>query len=166
MTFLPPHLFLSRPVSVFSSSLRPKRGAFFAQVKISLRISWVSAPHVVLHPWLQQELTPVLADIEKQQPSESWPPEEQRPFAAQWRTWLRPHESAETLPPFRIVLIWDNVAGHLTSDLVIWLFHHGVMPLSPPLSGSWLKMAESVQRIMVPRALAGQHPQTAQHVIA
>jgi hypothetical protein len=83
----------------------------------------LSAPTVVLHPWLQQELTPVLADIEKQQPSESWPPEEQRPFAAQWRTWLRPHERAETLPPFRIVRIWDNVAGHLTSDLVKGIAH-------------------------------------------
>ena len=34
------------------------------------------------------------------------------------------------------------------------------MPLYTPLAGSWLNMAESVQRILVPRALAGQHPQT------
>ena len=65
----------------------------------------------------------------------------------------------------RIILIWDNLAGHLTPDLVGWLFEHGVLPLYTPLSGSWLIKAESVQRILVRRALAGQHPETAQQVI-
>ena len=46
-----------------------------------------------------------------------------------------------------------------------WLFQHGVMPLYTPLGGSWLNMAESLQRIVVTRALAGQHPQTAEEVI-
>ena len=59
----------------------------------------------------------------------------------------------------------DNLAGHLSSDLVLWFFEHGVMPLYTPIGGSWLNMAESVQRIIVPRALAGQHPQNAQQVI-
>jgi hypothetical protein len=48
---------------------------------------------------------------------------------------------------------------------VRWLFQHGVMPLYTPLGGSWLNMAESLQRIVVTRALAGQHPQTAEEVI-
>jgi hypothetical protein len=39
------------------------------------------------------------------------------------------------------------------------------MPLYTPIGGSWLNMAESVQRIIVPRALAGQHPKNAQQVI-
>ena len=39
------------------------------------------------------------------------------------------------------------------------------MPLYTPLGGSWLNMAESLQRILVGRALAGQHPQTAQEII-
>jgi hypothetical protein len=39
------------------------------------------------------------------------------------------------------------------------------MPLYTPLGGSWLNMAESVQRIIVRRALAGQHPQQAQELI-
>jgi hypothetical protein len=34
------------------------------------------------------------------------------------------------------------------------------MPLYTPLSGSWLNMAESLQRIICGRALNGQHPQT------
>jgi hypothetical protein len=39
------------------------------------------------------------------------------------------------------------------------------MPLYTPLSGSWLNMAESVQRIIVGRALAGQQPQTPRAII-
>jgi hypothetical protein len=46
-----------------------------------------------------------------------------------------------------------------------WLFQHGIMPLYTPISGSWLNMAESVQRILVHRALAGQQPQSADEVI-
>ena len=49
--------------------------------------------------------------------------------------------------------------------MVRWLFQHGVMPLYTPLSGSWLNMAESVQRILVRRALEGQHPQSAAELI-
>jgi hypothetical protein len=39
------------------------------------------------------------------------------------------------------------------------------MPLYTPVGGSWLNMAESVQRIIVRRALSGQHPTDAQQVI-
>src|SRR3989442_780572 len=39
------------------------------------------------------------------------------------------------------------------------------MPHYTPVGGSWLIMAESVQRIIVRRALAGQHPQSAQQII-
>jgi hypothetical protein len=38
--------------------------------------------------------------------------------------------------------------------MVRWLFQQGVMPLYTPLSGSSLNMAESLQRIVVGRALA------------
>ena len=49
--------------------------------------------------------------------------------------------------------------------MVRWLFQHGIMPLSTPLGGSWLNMAESVQRILKRRALEGEHPQTAEDII-
>ncbi|GAC1411052.1 MAG: hypothetical protein NVSMB49_29170 [Ktedonobacteraceae bacterium] len=39
------------------------------------------------------------------------------------------------------------------------------MPLYTPLSGSWLNMAESVQRILCGRALNGQHPLSAAEII-
>ena len=63
------------------------------------------------------------------------------------------------------MLVLDNLAGHLSADLVQWFFDHGVMPLYTPIGGSWLNMAESVQRIIVRRALAGQHPKDGQQVI-
>jgi hypothetical protein len=49
--------------------------------------------------------------------------------------------------------------------MVSWLFAHGIMPLYTPLSGSWLNRAESMQRILVRRALSGQYPQTPQQII-
>ncbi len=44
-------------------------------------------------------------------------------------------------------------------------FQHGILPRYTPLSGSWLSLAESVQRLLVGRALAGQHPQSAEELI-
>jgi DDE superfamily endonuclease len=124
----------------------------------------VSVTNAVLHPWLKEQLAEVLAELEQAQPRETLPPEAERPACARWETWLgyRPR-SCE--PPLRIVLVLDNLAGHLSYDLVRWFFDHGVMPLYTPVGGSWLNMAESVQRIIVRRALAGQHPQTAHEVI-
>jgi hypothetical protein len=51
-----------------------------------------------------------------------------------------------------MLLIWDNLAGHRSDKMVDWLFAHGIMPLYTPLGGSWLNMAESMQRILVRRA--------------
>ena len=118
-----------------------------------------NAPNAVLHPWLQGELTEVLATL----PTLTTP-EVERPALARWATWLG-HEPREALPPLRLILIGDNLAGHTSWAMVHWLFQHGGMPLYTPLSGSWLNMAESLQRIVVGRALAGQHPHSAEEVI-
>jgi transposase len=115
------------------------------------------APNVVLHPWLKAELLQILADLPDSMRRESDP-------QAQWETWLG-HLPHLPLPPLRLILVWDNLAGHLSTSMVIWLFAHGVMPLYTPLSGSWLNMAESVQRIICGRALNGQHPKTSAEII-
>ena len=125
----------------------------------------LTAPNVVLHPWLKEELTQILKPILQREAEVGRPAESERPLGARWRTWLWSHENDEGLPPLRILLVWDNLAGHLSHDLFPWLFQHGIMPLYTPLGGSWLNMAESVQRIIVRRALAGQHPQSPQQVI-
>ncbi len=118
-----------------------------------------SAPNTVLHPWLQAEVTEILAALPP-----VTTPEAERPPAARWATWLG-HEPRAPLPPLRLILVWDNLAGHLSWAIVGWLFAHGVMRLYTPISGSWLNMAESLQRIIGTRALAGQHPQTPDEII-
>ena len=65
-----------------------------------------------------------------------------------------------------MLLVLDNLAGHKTPELVLWLFAHGIMPLYTPLGGSWLNMAESIQRILKRRALDGQHPSDTCQIIA
>ena len=117
------------------------------------------ATNAVLHPWLQEELTAVLATLPP-----VVLPEAERPPLARWSTWLG-REPREPLPPLRLVLIWDNLAGHLSWPIVRWLFRHGVMALYTPLSGSWLNLAESIQRIIVRRALDGHHPQSQDELI-
>jgi transposase len=116
-------------------------------------------PNVVLHPWLQHELVQVLESLPEVSVDSA-----DLPLAAQWATWLG-HVPHLPLPPLRLILIWDNLAGHLSTSIVTWLFAHGVMPLYTPLSGSWLNMAESVQRIICGRALRGQHPTSVNELI-
>jgi hypothetical protein len=126
--------------------------------------SWQPEGHPALHPWLKEQLGEVLAEIEKAHPRAQLPPEQERPLCARWETWLG-HPPRNPEPALRMVLVLDNLAGHLSYELVRWFFDHGVMPLYTPIGGSWLNMAESVQRIIVPRALAGQHPKNAQQII-
>ena len=123
-----------------------------------------NAPNAVLHPWLQAELTAILAALPE---PEILPPVENRRCWEHWQQGLTvritlPHE----LPPLRMLLILDNLTGHYTADFALWLFAHGIMPLYTPLGGSWLNMAESIQRILKRRALEGQHPQTPDEIIA
>jgi hypothetical protein len=111
----------------------------------------------VLHPWLQEELLAMLA------PLPPLPPPPRSPLG-DWAHWLGDPPRA-ALPPLRVLLVWDKLAGHHTPDLVRWRFQHGIMPRYTPLSGSWLTMAASVPRILVGRARAGQHPQSQAEVI-
>jgi len=121
-----------------------------------------SAPNVVLHPWLQAELEDILKTLP---PSPPLPLPADHPLLQYWRHWLgRPADAP--LPPVRLILIWDNLVGHTSADLMRWLARHGVLPLYTPLSGSWLNLAESIQRIIVRRALAGQEPATPDDLIA
>lgn len=130
-----------------------------------LRAKGVSTtPNAVLHPWLQKELTAVLAHL-----PQPFPVTNAAANHAAWAAWQQGLKKRITLPailpPLRMLLVWDNLQGHLTPTFVLWLFAHGVMPLYTPLSGSWLNMAESIQRIIGNRALAGQYPQTPEQII-
>ena len=51
----------------------------------------------------------------------------------------------------------DATSSHRSHSLVQWCAEHGILLLSTPNASSWLNMAESVQRIIKGRELAGQH---------
>jgi hypothetical protein len=116
-----------------------------------------SCPNSVLHPWLKQELTDALTPLPEA--AVQLEPEANRSLWEMWFEGLseRPALPAE-LPPLRLLLVMDNLKGHKSPALVQWFFSRGIIPLYTPLGGSWLNMAESIQRILQRRALAGQHP--------
>ena len=124
-----------------------------------------STTNAVLHPWRKDELSAVRATLPQAADEQVC-----AAHRAEWLVWQeglrQPITLPEELPRLRMLLIWDNLAGHTTPEMVRWLFSHGIMPLYTPLSGSWLNMTESVQRILKRRALEGQHPQTAEEIIA
>ena len=124
-----------------------------------------STANAVLHPWLTAELSALVAAV-----PDGAAGQVSAANRADWVPWQEGLTVRITfpadLPPLRMLLIWDNLAGHSTPEMVLWLFRHGIMPLSTPLSGSWLNMTGSVQRILKRRALEGQHPQTAEEIIS
>jgi hypothetical protein len=123
------------------------------------------ATNAVLHPWLQTELASILALLPESPALAN--AEETHAAWEQWQAGLSVRITLpDVLPPLRLLLVLDNLVGHLTRAFVLWLFAHGIMPLYTPLGGSWLNMAESIQRILTRRALAGQHPQTPDEIIA
>ena len=125
-----------------------------------------TCPNAVLHPWLRRELSAVLEGL----PASPAPPEGADAAAhVAWERWhdgltVKPTLLAE-LPPLRMLLVLDNLAGHKTPSFVCWLFLHGIMPLYTPPGGSWLNMAESIQRILKRRAPGGQHPERTGQII-
>jgi hypothetical protein len=112
---------------------------------------------------LKAELTAILATLPD---PEVLPPDENRRRWERWQEGLSIRITfPQDLPSLRMLLAWDNLTGHYTVDLILWLFDHGVMPLFTPLGGSYLNMAESVQRILKRRALDGAHPKTPEEII-
>lgn len=153
-----PHEYIRGGTAKLLTLFRPATGA--------LRATPVErTPNGVLHPWLEEELAAIVAALPDLPP----PTASDRADRATWDGWqagltVRPTLLAE-LPPLRVLLVLDNLTGHKTPAFVCWLFAHGILPLYTPLAGSWLNMAESVQRILVRRALDGQHPETAAQVM-
>ena len=152
---LQPHEYIRAGTAKLLTLFRPATG--------ELRAKGVcSTANAILHPWLKTELGQILEGIIKEHPDQQV--DEERPEQAQWQTWLG-HPLRGVYPPIRMILVWDNLAGHCSYEITKWLFAHGIMPLYTPIGGSWLNMAESIQRIIVRRALSGQHPQTPEQII-
>ena len=133
--------------------VRPATGAVRAEPV-------TSAPNAVRHPWRPRERTTILAPC----PPVSDPTAPGRHWSV-WSARDDPFGFNATLPPLRLLLVWDTLAGHHSAAIVGWCHAHGIWLLCTPSAGSWLNMAESVQRIIVRRALDGQHPTDAPAVI-
>jgi len=100
------------------------------------------APNAVLHPWLHAELTAILHTL-----PDGSSPVASAPFIPEW--WKRRQHGVggDYDPPLRLILIWDNLAGHKSAELVCWLCGQGILPLYTPLSGSWLNPPRGTRRV-------------------
>jgi hypothetical protein len=118
----------------------------------------------VLLPWLQAELQTIVDGLP---PPPDLPAAERRALWNRWEEGLQiPLTRSAEPPPLRLLLVLDNLVGHKNYEFVRWCYAHGIMPLYTPLGGSWLNMAESIQRILKRRALEGSQPTTTDEIIA
>lgn len=151
-----PHEYIKNGTAKMLTLFHPASG----QVRVK---GVTQTTNAILHPWLRTELDSILLTLP---PAVSIDAETN---CALWKSWQKdlvaPITQPKELPPLRMLLVWDNLAGHQSAEMVLWLFAHGIMPLYTPLGGSWLNMAESIQRIFVRRALAGQHPKSPEEII-
>jgi hypothetical protein len=151
-----PHEYLRQGTAKQLTLFHPASGA--------VRVKGVTrTANAVLHPWLEAELAEILAALPE---PTVLPPAENRRCWERWQEGRTvPISLPAAPPPLRLLLVLDNLTGHYTATFVRWLFAHGIMPLYTPLSGSYLNMAESLQRILKRRALAGQQPTSPQEII-
>ena len=101
-----------------------------------VRLEGVTAcPNAVLHPWLRRELSAVLDGLTLS-PAPAGGADAARVAWERWQDGLtvKPTLLSE-LPPLRMLLVLDNLAGHKTPAFVCWLFLHGIMPLYTPWAG-------------------------------
>jgi hypothetical protein len=152
-----PHEYVRRGTAKLLSLFHPATG--------EVRVRGVRrTTNEVLHPWLREEFTAILETLS--QPKEALSAEHNR---AEWKSWQEGLSVKitlpEELPPLRMLLVWDNLIGHLNAELLLWMFSKGIMVLYTPLGASWLNMSESIQRILVRRALAGEHPRKPEQII-
>jgi hypothetical protein len=155
-----PHEYIRHGTAKALTLFRPADGK--ARVK-----GVTSCPNTILHSWLKEELTAILAAMPAAATASEMAAASMRGAWERWQEGLsvKPTLPAE-LPPLRMLLVLDNLAGHKTPAFVLWLFSQGIMPLYTPLGGSWLNMAESLQRILKRRALEGQEPGSPEQIIA
>ena len=155
-----PHEYIRNGTAKMLTLLHPASG----QVRVQ---GTLTCPNAVLHDWLKRELTAIVAALPPVSEDAPASPEALQTAWERWQADLTTKVALPAeLPPLRLLLILDNLAGHKTPALVEWLLANGILPLYTPLGGSWLNMAESIQRILKRRALDGQHPTDTAQIIA
>jgi hypothetical protein len=146
-----PHEYFRGGTAKMLTLFRPRNGELRSQPV-------TRTTNTVLHPWMMGELESILNGLPESR-------DDIDTVLLDWATWRWPDERIEdyTLTPapyVRMLLVLDNLKGHYTKSFVAWCLEHGVALLYTPLGGSWLNMAESVQRIIIRRAISGQHYQS------
>ena len=126
-----PHEYIRAGTAKLLTLFRPASGELHAK-------GVTSSANAILHPWLESALTvlleqhPVLPVLEETANRAAW---------VRWQHDLIVKFTLPTvLPRLRALLVMDNLAGHKTPSLMLWLVDHGVMPVFTPLGGSWLNM--------------------------
>ena len=155
-----PHEYIKQGTAKMLTLFEPKSGKVWVK-------GVTSSPNQVLHGWLKEQLSSILEQLPAAE--DDLLPAERR---IQWESWqagliAKPSLGPliKLMPPLRALLVMDNLAGHHTPELMVWLFNRGIMPLFTPLAGSWLNMAESIQRILKRRGLEGSHPETPEQIM-
>ena len=152
-----PHQHLRNGTAKLMSLFHPATG--------EVRVKGVrSCTNAVLHPWLKHELEAILRASPP--PQELLGPEENRLVWKSWQEGLTVRITLpEELPALRMLVVLDNLTGHKSPELLLWMFARGIMVLYTPLGASWLNMTESMQRILKRRALEGHYPEKPEQII-
>ena len=123
-----PHEYVRGGTAKLLTLFRPATGQVQAR-------GGLSAPNAVLHPWLQEELQAILDQLDKGPLSRSVSLPDDHPLLLAWQQQWQSNEEPIPTSPLRLILIWDNLAGHRSNEMVQWLLQHGILPLYTPLSG-------------------------------
>jgi hypothetical protein len=152
-----PHQHLRNGTAKLMSLFHPATG--------EVRVKGVrSCTNAVLHPWLKEHLRAILKTLPP--PREVLSLKESRAMWKSWQEGLTVKVTLpEELPPLRMLLVLDNLTGHKTPELLLWMFSRGIMVLYTPLGASWLNMTESMHRILARRALEGHYPKKPEEII-
>jgi hypothetical protein len=152
-----PHQHLRNGTAKLMSLFHPATG--------EVRVKGVrSCTNAVLHPWLKEHLRDILKTLPPPQLLLS--SEENQAMWKSWQEGLTVKVTLpEDLPPLRMLVVLDNLTGHKSPELLLWMFARGIMVLYTPLGASWLNMPESMQRILKRRALEGHYPEKPEQII-
>ena len=105
-----PHAYIRNGTAKMLTLFHPATG--------KVRVKGVTqSTNAILHPWLKEQVE----EIVKTLPEKPILDEETNRQA--WKAWQQGLSKritlAEKLPPLRMLLIWDNLQGHYTPELVL-----------------------------------------------
>jgi hypothetical protein len=96
-----------------------------------------SCPNAVLHPWLKEHLRTILQTLPSPRQPLPLSSEENRAVWKSWQEGLTVKVTLpEELPSLRMLVVLDNLSGHKSAELLLWMFARGIMVLYTPLGAS------------------------------